>query len=155
MGVTVSGETETSLLNKAVTAQINKVYSIGSSADVTAAGFDGGNFSGGWPVTFASRSAFVTSVVNGYPAAGSADAKLNYALKQAWYANFGNGFEVYNAFRRTGYPNDIQAPLQLPRQFALRLPYAQDELNLNSNTPTVVYDSPSDAIFWDVLQFQF
>ena len=30
-----------------------------------------------------------------------------------------------------------QEPLEIPRQYALRLPYALDELNLNDNTPDV------------------
>jgi hypothetical protein len=80
---------------------------------------------------------------------------MQYIMKQSWYANFGNGYEVYNGFRRTGFPADIQEPLELPRQFALRLPYTQDEINLNGNTPTVVYDSPANAVFWDVVKFQF
>ena len=87
--------------------------------------------------------------------AASNTAKLRVVLKQAWFMNFGNGFEVYNAFRRTGYPSDLQIPMQRPRNFALRLPYASDEVNLNSNTPLVIYDSPNDAVFWDVLKFQF
>jgi hypothetical protein len=82
--------------------------------------------------------------------------KLSVVLKQSWFMNFGNGFEIYNAFRRTRLPNDLQSPLQRPRQFALRLPYAQDELNLNSaNTPVVFYDNPNAAVFWDVEKFQF
>lgn len=82
-------------------------------------------------VAYKTKTTFVNDVVAAYPAAGTASAKLQFALKQAWYANHGNGFEIYNTFRRTGYPNDLQAPLQAPRQFALSLPYAQDELNLN------------------------
>ncbi|MBX2957685.1 MAG: SusD/RagB family nutrient-binding outer membrane lipoprotein [Cyclobacteriaceae bacterium] len=150
LSVTVPGETQTTLLQKALTEQIAKVVSVGTSADP--AGVAAG---GPWPVTYKTSAAFVTEVVAGYPAAGNESQKLQYLMKQAWFANFGNGFEIYNAFRRTGFPNDIQSPLQIPRQFALRLPYAQDELNLNSKTPAVVYDSPADAIFWDVIKFQF
>jgi hypothetical protein len=69
-------------------------------------------------------------------------------MKQAWFANFGNGFEVYNAYRRTGYPSTLQTPLQTPRSFPFRLPYAQSELNLNASTPAVIYDV--DKVFWDV-----
>jgi hypothetical protein len=54
-------------------------------------------------------------------------------------------------------PGDLQNPLQLPGNFALSLPYAQDELNLNgANVPVKVYDNPtSGPVFWDVLKFQF
>lgn len=150
LGVTVTGETESTLLSKALTEQITKVEGVGASAD--AAGVAAG---GSWPITYTAKAPFVTSVVGAYPVAGTQDQRLNYVLKQAWFANFGSGFDIYNAFRRTGFPNDIMDPLQTPRNFALRIPYAQDELNLNPNTPTIVYDSPADALFWDVLKFQF
>ena len=97
----------------------------------------------------------MADVTGAYPTSGTDTQRLGYVLKQAWFANFGNGFEGYNSFRRTGLPADIQAPLQIPRQYALSFPYAQDEVNLNSNTPSKVYDSPSAAIFWDTLKFQF
>lgn len=150
LGVTVPGETQTSLLQKALTEQIAKVQSVGAAADP-----EGVAAAGAWPITYKTAATFIADVVAGYPGAGDQNQRLQYLMKQAWFANFGNGFEIYNAFRRTGFPNDIQTPLQLPRQFALRLPYAQDELNLNRNTPTIVFDRPSDAIFWDVIKFQF
>lgn len=104
-------------------------------------------------------SADVTAYVNAQAAkltaAGTSAAKLAVALKQAWFCNYGNGLEMYNTFRRTGLPADLQQPLQLPGNFALRIPYAQDELNLNPNTPVKTYDTPDAAIFWDQLKFQF
>lgn len=151
LGVT-TGKSDATLLGNALDAQINKVFTVGTAADGSAS-----TNPAAWtfPVTFKDQATFVTDVVAAYPANGSSAQKLQYALKQAWYANHGNGFEIYNAFRRTGFPNDLQAPLQTPRQFALSLPYAQDELNLNTNTPVKVYDSPADAIFWDVIKYQF
>lgn len=98
---------------------------------------------------------YIAAKLAEFDAAATSSAKLRVVLKQAWFMNFGNGYEIYNAFRRTGYPSDLQVPLQRPRQFALRLPYALDEVNLNSNTPTVIFDSPQNAVFWDVLKFQF
>ncbi len=75
--------------------------------------------------------------------------KLNVVLKEAWFANFGNGIEMYNGYRRTGYPNDLQVALQPVRGFPLRVPYTLDETNLNSaNVPNVTYDV--DRVFWDV-----
>jgi hypothetical protein len=151
-----TGKTDSQLLNDALTAQMAKVFSVGAAADAvvdTNVANWGAKY--GWPITYKSQATFVADAVAGYPAAGTTNARLQYALKQAWFANFGNGYESYNAFRRTGLPNDLQAPLQLPRQFALRLPYVQDELNLNNSTPSIVYDSPSSAVFWDVLKFQF
>lgn len=146
---------ESALLNSALTDQMNKVWSFGSRGQTVETDESAWEDTYTWPVTFKTRAALRAEVIAAYPTGGSETARLGYVLKQAWFANFGNGIEQYNAFRRTGLPADIQAPLQLPRQFALRFPYAQDELNLNSNTPVVVYDSPSDAVFWDTLKFQF
>jgi hypothetical protein len=143
--------TEAGLLEAALTEQITKVENIGSDAPTES----GGDNDGEWPISYSTKSDFVEEVVADYPTGGAAPFRLQYLLKQAWFCNYGNGYETYNAFRRTGFPNDLQEPLQLPRQFALRLPYAQDELNLNGNTPDVVYDSPSAAVFWDVIRFQF
>lgn len=153
-----TGKTDAELLTDALNAQIEKVFTVGAAADaaVVTKVEDWPTEYTNWAVTYKTQTAFVTDVVAAYPAAGSESARLNYVLKQAWFANFGNGFETYTTFRRTGFPNDLQLPLQTPKNFALRIPYAQDELNLNAaNTPTIVYDSPADALFWDVLKFQF
>jgi hypothetical protein len=132
------------LFEKAMQEQITKVSSLGTSLDEDAEA-----------IAEDDMNDYVTDRLAEYDAAADNAAKLRVVLKQAWFMNFGNGFEIYNAFRRTGYPSDLQLPMQRPRQFALRLPYALDEINLNSNTPEVVYDSPGSAVFWDVLQFQF
>lgn len=132
------------LFQSAMVDQINKVSSLGTSLDADAVA-----------ISAAARDAYVNNRLAEYDAAPDNNAKLRVVLKQAWFMNFGNGFEIYNAFRRTGFPNDLQLPLERPRQFALRLPYALDEVNLNANTPEMIYDSPSSAVFWDVLKFQF
>mgnify|MGYP003649019137 CR=1 FL=1 len=147
-----TGSTETALLTSALNDQIAKVFSVGTAANPGASAT--GTYSE-WAVTYKTQAAFVTDAVAPYPTAGTPNQRLNVVLKHAWKANFGNGFEGYNSFRRTGFPSDVQAPLQLPRQYALSLPYSQDEVNLNSNTPTKIYDSPSSAIFWDTLKFQY
>jgi len=90
-----------------------------------------------------------------YDAAPTNEGKLAVVLKQAWFCNWGNGIETYNAFRRTGYPSDLVTPVSRQRQFALRIPYSLGDLNLNSSAPT---DRPTfDAVpvFWDVLKFKF
>lgn len=132
------------LFAAALTEQITKVSALGVALDNQSVA-----------ITAANRDAYVNARLAEYDLAATNDDKLKLVLKEAWFMNYGNGFETYNTFRRTGYPNDLQIPLQRPRQFALRLPYALDEVNLNDNTPTAVYDSPADAVFWDVLKFQF
>jgi hypothetical protein len=151
-----TGKTEKELLTSAIQEQLKKVISVGTTADPKASSnIDNWSTEYSWPVKYKNETDFIESVMADYPVAGTENQRLGMVLKQAWFANFGNGFEGYNSFRRTGLPADIQLPLQLPRQYALSLPYAQDEVNLNTNTPNKVYDSPSFAIFWDTLKFQF
>jgi hypothetical protein len=148
--------TEAALLTSALTDQMKKVIAVGVAADSRAsAAIDSWPTAYSWPVTYKNEVNFIKSVIDAYPTTGTETQRLSAVLKQAWFANFGNGFEGYNSFRRTGLPADIQAPMQLPRQYALSLPFAQDEVNLNPNTPNKVYDSPASAIFWDSLKFQF
>jgi hypothetical protein len=153
-GVDISafGASEADVLKSAVNDQITKVFSVGTAADPKASS-DPSAWS--FPVAYKTKTDFLSAIVADYPSTGTPTQRLGAVLKQAWFANFGNGFEGYNSFRRTGLPADIQSPLQLSRQYALTLPYAQDEINLNANTPDKVYDSPSAAVFWDTLKFQF
>jgi hypothetical protein len=133
------------LFEEAIRDQMNKVVSFGLANDPDAELPDA-----------ESVDAYVKNWLERYDAAASNENKLAVVLKQAWFSNFGNGFESWNAFRRTGYPNDLQQPIQRVRQFALRIPYAQDDLTLNQNSGAaadVAFDR--DPIFWDVLSFQF
>ncbi|MTI38042.1 SusD/RagB family nutrient-binding outer membrane lipoprotein, partial [Fulvivirga lutimaris] len=136
-----TGMSDAELLNAALSDQMDKVVAVGTAADPSASS-DVTTWD--FPITYTPFDDYVEDIVDAYPAGGNEGQKLQYIMKQAWFANFGNGFEIYNAFRRTGYPTGLQTPLQRPRQFALRLPYSQTELNLNASTPAVVYDSPSD-----------
>ncbi|MCB0492781.1 MAG: SusD/RagB family nutrient-binding outer membrane lipoprotein [Cyclobacteriaceae bacterium] len=140
LGVTLPGDDAKTLYQKAMEEQFAKVNSFVSKDP------------GAVAISTAARDAYIAAQLTKYD---NATNKLGAVLKQAWFMNFGNGFELYNTFRRTGLPAGLQTPLQAPRQFALRLPYAQDEINLNPNTPTVAFDSPANAVFWDVLKFQF
>ena len=86
-----------------------------------------------------------------YDAAGSNTAKLNVVMKQLWFSSYGNGFEIYNAYRRTGLPTNIQEHVEgTLRGFPLRLPYPQTELTLNPNAAAykdVAFDN--SPVFWD------
>jgi len=127
-----------SLFQEAMEEQIGYVETIGLSLDADSEEMDATEIDD-----------YVTLWLNRYDAAGSDNARLNVVLKQAWFSNFGNGFEIYNAYRRTGLPNDLQVALQPVRGFPLRVPYTLAETNLNGgNVPDVAYDV--DPIFWDV-----
>lgn len=132
------------LFEDAMIEQFDKVNTLGQQLD-----------SDTEPMDDADVDAYIADKIADFNAQATDAGKLRVVLKEAWFMNFGNGYELYNAFRRTGYPSDLQIPLQRPRQFPLRLPYASDEINLNPNTPEVVYDAQADAIFWDNLKFKF
>jgi hypothetical protein len=85
----------------------------------------------------------------------STDSKLNVVMRQLWASSWGNGYEIYNAIRRTGFPNNIQVPINKPRQFALRLPYPQNELTLNPNAPKTPPAFDVEGVFWDVIKYKY
>jgi hypothetical protein len=111
------------------------------------------------PSSIAAPAADVTNYVNNfntaYDASATAESKLNRVLYEAWFAGWGNGFEMYNAFRRTGYPSNIAPPITLYSQFALRLPIPATEAALNPNAPKPLPIFYTDAVFWDVVKFKF
>ena len=135
------------LYESAIRGSIAKVAAFGATLDVNSIA----------PTTGA-IDAYVAKQMAIYDAETSNEGRLNRVLKQAWFTNFGNGFEVYNAARRTsnatipsGYPNDLKPPLQTIRDFPFRLPYSLNELTLNSSAEaqkSVVFDK--DRIFWDI-----
>jgi Starch-binding associating with outer membrane len=103
-------------------------------------------------------TAYVDAQLKAYDASPSNAAKLNLVMKQAWYSYWGQGGEIWNAMRRTGYPLTIQFPILKPkRQFALRLPYPSGEGNLNTNAAdkvtNIVFDR--DPVFWDKVKLKW
>lgn len=105
--------------------------------------------------------AYVKAWTDLYDAAATNQAKLNVVAKQIWFCSWGQGMDIWNLQRRTGYPIQsqfkqfsvgIQAPISKPpRQYALRLPYPQSEGALNPNASKFITDVifDRDPIFWD------
>ena len=86
--------------------------------------------------------------------------KLRTAMKESWYAYWGSGMELYNNFRRTGFPDDIQVPTfreAAPgqRNFPIRFPYTRDEINLNTNIDDFIPSDGDEGIFWDVIKYKY
>lgn len=135
-----------SIFDKAMREQIAKVVALGLASDANSVA-----------PTAAAIDNFVNLNLKRYDDAPNATQKLNVVLKQAFYANLGNGFEIYNAFRRTGLPNNLQVPIQQIRNFPLRLPQPAQETSLNKSAPQtpLAFDRPEAAIFWDKLKFSY
>jgi hypothetical protein len=126
--------------DKALRGHISRVINFGMATDLNSV-----------RPTDAAINKYVTLWLERYDNAGSNAAKLNVVMKQLWFSSLGNGFEIYNAYRRTGLPTNIQEHVEgTIRGFPLRLPYPQSELTLNPNAAAykdVAFDKA--PIFWD------
>ena len=104
-------------------------------------------------ITAATINTYVDAVLVKYDAA-NAQGKLELIMTEKWIANFGFGLESYNDYRRTGFPrmydpnNDGIAFTNNNRGYPVSFPYAQSEMNLNSNAPTQRVVA-QDKVFWD------
>lgn len=111
--------------------------------------------------------AYVKAWLDLYDAASTNQSKLNVVAKQIWFCSWGQGMEMWNFQRRTGFPIQsqfrqfsvgIQAPISRPpRQYALRLPYPQSEGALNPNASKFITDVifDRDPIFWDKVKVKW
>lgn len=97
----------------------------------------------------ANRDGYINEVlVNRFDAATTLDERMQIVIKEYWYASFGNGIEMYNTYRRTGYPNDLQPALNPDAGVFFRsMPYPSNVINRNSNISSKGgVDVP---VFWD------
>lgn len=113
----------------------------------------------------ATTDAYVALWLERFDNAPSNRAKLNVVMKQLWFSSWGNGYEIYNAMRRThdpnasnnygynGLPSTLQNPVSpTPRKWPHRFPYPSTELTLNPSAAPwkdVIWDDPSSRLFWD------
>ena len=149
-GTGVTGDAK-ALFSNAMREQIDVVVAQGLKSDPSRAKT---------PATL-EVDAYVKAWTDLYDAAATNQAKLNVVAKQIWFCSWGQGMDIWNLQRRTGYPVQsqfkqfsigIQAPiLKPPRQYALRLPYPQQEGALNPNASKYITDVifDRDPIFWD------
>lgn len=107
--------------------------------------------------------------------AGNKDKQLEVIMTQKWIQNYGNAVDQYTDYRRTGYPvmfdpkNPAHAPngkitppaggdpseilpavpVSCPKNYAVSLPYSNDDLSVNSNAPAQKNDPSTAFVFWD------
>ncbi|RTE52852.1 SusD/RagB family nutrient-binding outer membrane lipoprotein [Arenibacter aquaticus] len=154
----ISGDARTTL-EEAITAAFKKVDDVvaNSETDQTVPTLDG---------TTAVQE-FIDGILAEYDAA-SDDKKMEIIMTQKWVSTFGDPFDQYNDYRRTGYPvladpngpspeyqldngddwplDDSETTLNRPYQVSLFWPQA--ELNVNENAPAQK-DATTYKIFWD------
>lgn len=90
---------------------------------------------------------YLAFVLNSYDAADEA-GKLDIIIKEYHIAAWGNGIEMYNAYRRTGYPSEMQPTRSefsgdFPRLFL----YPSDHVELNENAQQQIL---TEQVFWDM-----
>ncbi len=91
---------------------------------------------------------YVAAVLDRYDNAPDDDGKLEVIMMEYYIALFGNGFESYNNYRRTGKPVNAQLPLNpQPGSFARSFPYPSNFINRNSNVSSK--GTVAVPVFWD------
>lgn len=138
-------------LNLGITRSMQAVRDMGrarvtaaNAASLGIAGAAGAGISG-------TALAYANEVLGRFDAAATNDAKLRVVIKEYYLALFGNGYEAYNAMRRTGYPNradGLQPAFDpSPGKFWLTLGYPASLVNRNRNVDA----KPNNHVrtFWD------
>jgi hypothetical protein len=94
---------------------------------------------------------FAAKIADEFNNASETD-KLNIVMTQKYIAMYGNGMEVYNDYRRTGFPV-LPAPQAPLNTFPLRLAYSITELasntNVSANADALQTAQQTTPVFWD------
>jgi len=91
-------------------------------------------------------NAYVTEVLTAFDAADN-NGKLDILMKEYQIAAFGNGLEIYNAYRRTGFPSNLQPSLEVNEGDYYRSAlYPANYINVNVNA---TQKERTEQIFWD------
>ncbi|MBS1981027.1 MAG: hypothetical protein OJF59_002141 [Cytophagales bacterium] len=133
----VSGNPQ-ALLISAVTKSINTVMNFGASVASP---------------TYTPTATDVNNYINNVQtrfAAGTADQQMDIIGKEYWIAGFGNGIEIYNMYRRTGKPGDMQPALRDPGQYPNTMPYPLVYTAQNNKS---VQKDFSTKVFWNTAQY--
>lgn len=128
------------LFTQGMTLSIDFVYSMGNQIAATAPAANDATIQ-------AAKATYVSNRLAEYQAASN-NGKLNLIIEEKSTAQFGNGFDSYTDFRRTGSPNDMPASLQPIAPFLTRFPYGRSELVTNPNAPNPA-PLNSEKVFWD------
>lgn len=93
------------------------------------------------------------SIVTLSPLAADKEKNLNKIITQKWIAWVGNGYEAYNDFRRTGYPQlqIVQFPSSdSPTSIPVRLFYPNSEISANTTQVPTPQPNVTVPVWWDV-----
>jgi hypothetical protein len=97
---------------------------------------------------------YINSVLTLYDAEDN-EGKLEHILTQKWIASFGYAIDIYNDYRRTGYPvlhdgntDNLNVTVRT-REYALTFPWVSAMLEVNPNAPSQK-ETATYRVFWDV-----
>ncbi|CAE7839016.1 unnamed protein product [Symbiodinium microadriaticum] len=97
--------------------------------------------------TDAQIDGYVDAVLSDYAAAASDEARLEIVMREYWIALWGNGVDAYNAYRRTGYPSNMQPTRDTDAgDFPSSMFYPADVVALNGN---ISQKAITDQVFWN------
>jgi hypothetical protein len=89
---------------------------------------------------------YITAALASYDAAGS--NKLDLIIKEYYKAAWGNGIDVYNNLRRTGFPSDLAPSIAPdPGVFTYTMLYPQNYVD-NNNSPDAVQKTVDQRAWW-------
>lgn len=95
----------------------------------------------------ASKQAYIDDVLALYDAETTDAGRLAVVTKEFYIAAWGNGLEAYNMYRRTGYPSNMQPPMEpVAGNFPRSMFYPTNHSERNSNV-----DQKADLrtdVFW-------
>jgi len=133
-----TGEDAAALLEEAVTEAVEKVKGFPAEIGYTISAA---------PTELATDT-YVAAVMAAFNGAGSQDEQLEIISREYLKATFGNGFESFNMYRRTGHPTDLQ-PMLLPEAGpAIRsFIYPSDLVSLNTSAKQKA--DMQVRVFWD------
>ncbi|PHS68054.1 MAG: hypothetical protein COB12_02225 [Flavobacterium sp.] len=135
-----NGGSPVSLLEKGIRLSMLKTKNFAPSSISTINPDTGDNYA----MTQSDIDTYVSAVVSEFNSA-STDGKLEIIARESFIANWGNGIEAYNTYRRTGYP-DLQAPILAAGPFPRNWRYPDNEV---INNPNLDQQSTTVRVFWD------
>lgn len=99
-------------------------------------------------------AAYIASALAAYDnrVAVSSDEAMNYVAREYWISLFGNGYESYNLYRRTGKPTGMQPVINpTPGGFPMSFWYPANFADINSSVEQKA--DLSTKVFWDNTSF--
>jgi len=139
-------------MTNGIQASLDKVESFESlvaakmGTTVTLRDGSSGTIKGLYGMDATDKSNYIAEVQGLYDAPGA--NQLDVVIKEFYIAAYGNGFEAYNMYRRTGYPGNLQPALEDPGPFPLSFLYPANSVDRNANLLQKPDGSLAVPVFW-------